>query len=328
MQTREWSYASAPAEPQPPKVTGHWDFTGGLVATVGRDLEFFSPLAESQTRFGTTADFGIAPIGGVVAEVMSVPPDQSRDIGYRMFHGIPPNGGGTRVNQYTLIMDVMICVFWPGFAGVIQVDSTGNTGDADIFWRRSDSNIGQGNGGYGGLGAITSDTWHRVALAVDLAANPRVVTKFVDGIKQEDWIQQSLDQARRALLEPCILFTDGDDGEQHCWYVNAVQIRDGKMSDAELVELGGPTPDGIEVPGLVQFAITKVERDPVSGDVTIEWNSRPGQAYIIQSSTDFGDPWVELDDSYPSQGTTTRFTRRGGDIEAPEGRYFLRVGSE
>ena len=73
VQTREWSYVSAPAEPQPPRVTGHWDFTGGLEATVGQDLEFFSNLAEQQTQFGTTEDFGVSSIGGEVAEVMAVP---------------------------------------------------------------------------------------------------------------------------------------------------------------------------------------------------------------------------------------------------------------
>jgi hypothetical protein len=240
------------------KVTGQWDFDADLSATSGSDMEFLTAAVEAKSSFGTTASFGIANIDGEVANVMSVPAPgdldggaEGRDIGYVMYHGMDPNGGGTRVNQYTLIMDVLI-VDGGGAAGMIQIDSPRpgadgvipNTGDSDYFWQGG--NMGQGGGGYNGDGSFTPDEWHRAVFAVDLAADPRLVTKYLDGVKQDDWKQNSIDQARRALLDDyAILFTDGDQDEQRAWFVNSVQIREGKMSDVEIELLGGPKAEGI-----------------------------------------------------------------------------------
>src|SRR5690606_26116243 len=129
--------------------------------------------------------------------------DLSNQIGYIMRHGIEPNGGGTRVNQYTLIYDVAIAAEGPGAAGMIQIDDLNNQNDGDLFWQGN--NFGQGGGGYEGTGIFTPMEWHRVSIAVDLAATPPVITKFVDGIKQDDWNTDTVD-GRRALQEFAILF--------------------------------------------------------------------------------------------------------------------------
>ena len=144
---------------------------------------------------------------------MYVPGDTgegSRNIGYIMEHLIPPNGGGTRVNQYTLIMDVLVGTTGAGAASILQVNSLDNTEDGDLFWQGS--NFGQGGGdGYAGTGAFIPGVWHRVAIAFDEAANPPVATKYVDGIKQDDWMDnQALDHDRRALKPTAILFAAGD----------------------------------------------------------------------------------------------------------------------
>src|SRR5437868_9149275 len=117
---------------------------------------------------------------------MKVPGDLSNKIGYKMFHGIAPNGGGTKVNQYTLIYDVMIAPTGPGAASMIQIDDLNNTSDGDLFWQGN--NFGQGANGYNGTSIFTPDSWHRVVISVDLTTNPGVISKFVDGVKQDDWI--------------------------------------------------------------------------------------------------------------------------------------------
>ncbi|HIG29648.1 MAG TPA: hypothetical protein EYQ50_18360 [Verrucomicrobiales bacterium] len=245
--TREWDFTIKTDTGRRTIATGQWDFNNpdnGLGATIGRDLEFIGGaggLAETDTIFDTTTSLGIADINGEPANVMVVPDMNSRNIGYIMHHGIAPNGGGTKVNQYTFIMDVMVEA--GGAAGFMQIDSLENTNDSDYFWQGS--NFGQGGGGYAGQGTFTPDEWHRVTLSVDLAASPPLIVKYVDGIKQDEWVQQSLDQNRRALKEFSILFTDGDQDEQNLWYVNSVQIRDGKLTDAEIVQLGGPSAGGI-----------------------------------------------------------------------------------
>jgi hypothetical protein len=246
--TATWSFAIVVAGGSATQVAGQWDFdSGDLRATVGQALQFLdgaAGLTATGTRFGTTADLGLAPIGGEVAKVMEVPGDVRREIGYVMTHGIAPNGGGTRVNQYTLIMDLLVDTTGPGAASLWQVSSAGNTDDGDLFWQGN--NFGQGTGGYNGRGTFTAGTWHRVVAAYDMAANPPVVTKYVDGIKQDDWTaNQGLDNPRRALLPTAVLFGDGDQDERRKMWVNSVQIRAGKLSDAEAAWLGGPAAAGI-----------------------------------------------------------------------------------
>ena len=175
---------------------------------------------------------------------MNVPGDLDRNIGYVMEHLISPNGGGTLVNQYTLIMDVLVADQpSPGAAAMLQISSLDNTDDGDLFWQGG--NFGQGTDGYIGTGIFTAGEWHRVVAAYDMAANPPVVVKYVDGIFQDNWTTgQSLDNPRRALQPKAILFADGDQDERREWWVNAVQIRAGRLSNAEIESLGGPSADG------------------------------------------------------------------------------------
>ena len=75
---------------------------------------------------------------------------------------------GRRWIRYTLIYDVLLDSVGPGAASMIQIDEPNNTSDGDLFWQGN--NFGQGGGGYVGTGIFTPLEWHRVALAVDLAA--------------------------------------------------------------------------------------------------------------------------------------------------------------
>ena len=252
---RTWDFEISPGEGVT-TVTGQWDFDNGdLVASTGRDMEFLRDALGDTTEFGTTTELDVPDINGEPANVMFVPkPDgNGKDVGYVMYHGIAPNGGGTRVNQYTLLMDVMVAPDASGAGGIIQIDSPRpgadgtipNSGDGDFFWQNG--KIGQGGGGYHGFPEgekIEAGEWYRMVFAVDLAADPPVVTKYANGIKLIDWEQNSIDQPRRALLKDyAILFADNGD-ENVGWYANSVQIREGKMSDVEIESLGGPTAEG------------------------------------------------------------------------------------
>jgi hypothetical protein len=250
------SAGGIPVYVSPSNVSGQWDFdAGNLAATIGKALQYFdgtNGVTATGTKFGTTGegDFtGIPLINGQPAKIMYVPGDVVREIGYIMDHGIQPNGGGTRVNQYTLILDVMIGSTGPGAASILQISSLNNMDDGDLFWQGN--NFGQGNLGYIGTGAFTPAVWHRVAAAYNMAANPPVVTKYVDGIFQDDWTaNQSLDNARRALQPTAILFADGDvpnPDERREWWVNCIQIRSGALSKEEMQALGGPSAAGIPI---------------------------------------------------------------------------------
>ena len=168
-------------------------------------------------------------------------------------------------------MDVLLDTSGPGAASLIRISNTNLDAnvDGDLFWQGN--NFGQGGGGYNGTGIFTAGEWHRVIAAYDEAANPPVVTKFVDGVKQDDWTaNQGLDNARRALQPLAVLFCDNGDERRALW-VNSIQIRAGKLSDAEMVALGGPSADGIPVviTGVAMPPTLSVSRG--TGTVTIAW---------------------------------------------------------
>jgi hypothetical protein len=288
-----WAFGIATGGAGATQVSGQWDFLrGDLRATIGQDLEYLdgpNGLTASNTRFGTTTALGIADIGGVPAQVMFVPGDLDRSIGYIMKHGIAPNGGGTRVNRYTLIMDVYVGTTGPGAASLLQISSLNNTDDGDLFWQGN--NFGQGTDGYRGTGAFTAGEWHRVIAAYDMAADPPVVTKYVDGIKQDDWTaNQGLDNPRRALLPSAILFADGDQDERREMYVSSIQIRSGKLSDAEMVLLGGPSAGGIPL-ALPRSNVTgqwDFERGDLSATIGKPLRYLDGEEGLTKAGTAFG----------------------------------------
>jgi hypothetical protein len=178
----------------------------------------------------------------------------------------------------------MVAASGPGAASLLQISSITNTDDGDLFWQGN--NFGQGNGGYNGTSQFTPMEWHRVIAAYDMAATPPVVTKFVDGIKQDDWTaNHSLDNVRRALLPTAILFADGDQDERREMWVNSIQIRPGKLTDAQMQALGGPSAAGIplEIPPVPFPPLTISRNGP--NEVIVSW-PLDAQGFVLDQSTD------------------------------------------
>ena len=88
--------------------------------------------------------------------------------------------------------------------------------------------------------------------------------------------------------------------------------------------------------------ITAFDRDIVTGDIEITWESRPGQTFKVELSTNLrediddveGIEWAELDEAFPTGGAdnsgTTTFTYLGGGPgglpnSLTEARLFFRV---
>jgi len=238
--TNRWTFVVIKGS-QAAGITAQWDFDGGnLGATIGLALEYRGGPAGNTatgTQFGTTTSFGIPGIGGVPAKVMFTPPATNQTIGYLMRHGARPNGdvAATKVNQWTIIMDVFIPT--GGWHSFIQIDSLDNSNDGELF-----VNPGNGIGISGSYqGTIVRGQWHRVAFAVDMVQG--IISKFIDGVNVNDQTAGALN-GRWGLFPTALLFSD-EDGESQASYLNSVQIRNYKMSDAGIAALGGPTADGI-----------------------------------------------------------------------------------
>jgi hypothetical protein len=247
--TNNWAFTIVVAGATVPPVTGQWDFKGNIKATVGTDLQYFDGTngQTAQTvQFGTCSSFGIPLINGQDAQVMYRPgfPDNSAILshyGLTMTPNISPNGGGLKVNQYTIIYDMYYTSATLTFFNCQNTNMPEGT-DGSLFLQNG--TMGQGSGGYTmNHGAITPG-WHRLAFAVDLSQN--LITKWVDGVKAQDWVSSAngLDAARRSWQNTVILFGDndggttGDDNTANV-YISSIQVRSGKLGDAQMVLLGG-----------------------------------------------------------------------------------------
>jgi hypothetical protein len=211
-------------------VTGQWDFDNGdLSATVGSALQY-----RGDTQNGTS--FATMDIGGQPAKVMRFPAATAAQ-GYVMPHGAAANGGGTNINQYTLILDLM----FPAesdkkWRGLFQTNPN-NADDGDLF-----VNTGNGIGISGNYtGTIQSNTWHRVAFVVNAVAG--TLAKYIDGVKVGQQTIAGVD-GRFSLQSTALLLTD-EDNETATGFVNSIQFRNGLMTDTEIAALGGATAGGI-----------------------------------------------------------------------------------
>jgi hypothetical protein len=259
----------------PTVVTGQWDFNGNLDATVGTALQYLGDTA-------SITSFQDATIGGKPAKVMSFGA-ATKAQGYIMTHGAAPNGGGTKLNQYTLIMDVMFPASSDAkWRGLFQTDPS-NASDGDLFVNKANG-IGI-SGQY--QGKVVADTWHRLAFAFNL--NDKTVSKYIDGVlANKQTLGEGFD-ARWALQPTALLFTD-EDGETSGGLVNSVQIRNGTLGDAEIAALGGATADGI--PGAAASGLKIGGITASGGNVVITWAG--GAGIKLQSAATLGGAWTDV----------------------------------
>lgn len=226
-------------------LVGQWDFDSGLNATVGTAMDYFDGpggATQTNTAFKKTSGFNLPsvvptdaagnPTGAAVdAGVMSFPA-AAQTMGYVVTHGIAANGGGSYVNQYTLVMDLL----WPQasqgtWRGLFQTNTT-NSNDGDFFIN-PDNGIGI-SGQY--HGTILAETWQRVAVSFDLTTS--TMNKFVNGVLvNSQTLSQGVD-GRWALDPTFLLFTD-EDGETAAGFVDKVMLYDGALSAKEVESLGG-----------------------------------------------------------------------------------------
>lgn len=214
---------------------GQWDFNGGdLAASVGRDLAYRGNTADATTF--QTQDIDGAP-GGTMGF-----PRAAQSQGYRLFHNAGGNGGGTRLNQYTFVADVMFPASSDRrWRALLQTDPA-NGQDAEFYVGTSNGLWITGDGGEHGQNLVTPDVWHRLAFVVDV--NAGTVGKFVDGVLvHRHAISGTIDNAF-SLGTESLLFTE-DSNETAAGFVNSVQLYSRRLADTEIQELGSPTAEGL-----------------------------------------------------------------------------------
>lgn len=245
---------------------GQWDFNqSNLVASVGADLSYRdgdAGLTAAGTRFGTTTSFGLPAIAGAPAGVMRFPAsDLSFGMGYNLTAPFSANGGGSLVNNYTLLLDVL----FPAASAnkvrpILDTDQQFLTVEADLIVDSSNG-IGGVPGPY--HGTIQPNTWYRLAFVVDGAA--RELRKYINGV--EVGIQPIATVDSKFAMTPGgwhYLFANSTAATAAEGYVNSLQLRDVALNAGQVNALGGPTAAGIPqvIPAVPSFVQT---RTPGSG---------------------------------------------------------------
>jgi hypothetical protein len=156
-------------------------------------------------------------------------------------HGLAPNGGGAKVNEWTLLIDFS---FPPsslsdppsGYNDLFQTNPT-DADDAD--WTiNSSGGIGIGAVGYSSAHGYTTkgNTWYRMIVVVDNGTRHDL---YVDGVEIFKGTQQGLD-GRFSLAETILLFCAGNNQDRDDAPINVstVAFWDTPLGAGDILTLG------------------------------------------------------------------------------------------
>ncbi len=233
----------------PASLSGRWTFdnTSDLLhATVGNDLVL--------TGTHTVVPGPVAGDGAVAIDAGSY---------YTCTHGIPANGGGSLVNEYSIMFDVMIedpteyhCFF--------QTNQS-NSNDGDMFFN-TNSQIGISATGYSGFSARAKQ-WYRVVITVDNGSSLRY---YVDGKLVLDGTSQTVDGTYS--LDPTLLFFADDNGEDNLINVAQVAIFNTSLTASLVSGLGG-----FHASNICPYLQT-----PTPSSMYVSWNSYESSSTIVE----------------------------------------------
>jgi len=149
---------------------------------------------------------------------------------YKMTHQIVANGGGSKVNEYTILIDFKVesTSVWHSF---FQANPNNND-DGDCFVNTT-GNIGVGATGYSGY-SIKPNEWYRLVLSIK---NGTQYKYYLDGQLLLNGILQEIDG--RFALNSVLLMLADEDGEDNNIYVSQIAIWDHSLAQNEVSSLGG-----------------------------------------------------------------------------------------
>lgn len=155
---------------------------------------------------------------------------------YKCYHGIPANGGGDSVNQYTLMFDFKVLSLdrWHCF---FQTDST-NSNDGECFIKHyGDSipgTIGVGFTGYSS-DSILPETWYRLVISVNLG---NYYNYYLNGVLLHTGDTDDIAIDDRFALTPEILFFADNNQEDDTIDIGSIAIFDTCLTPTQIAQLG------------------------------------------------------------------------------------------
>ena len=298
--------ATLTVTPLPPAVTGVWHFADLTTSEGVGSIEFASPETGTATVFGNTDGTTVPHIGGQSATYMRVPAFTAAADGYNLTMPTTPYGGGSYINRYTMIWDILVPspLNWTPLFN----SNPGNGNDAD-FYITDTGTLGIGALGYSPADSFQADRWHRVAFVANLGAGR--ATYYVDGVPVLQRTEASLLDGRFALYSgndagPDVrLFNEPSGTYTHELLISSFRFTDRALTAAEIGTLGGPSAAGIPS-GIVPEIRLSVSR--TGNTLTISWTG-PGQ-FQVKKATSLTNPnWQDF--GAPTTQTSTTDTIDG-----------------
>lgn len=190
------------------------------------------------------------------------------------------NGGGNKVNIYTLMFDIKISSVGPWYS-MLQTGTTASSDDGDIFIDPS-GKVGIGAAGYS-TKTILPDQWSRIVFVCNNNTTSGVWNIYIDGKQYVNLKGQGID-GRFSLpinSNPFYFFAD-DDNENSSLTCSAIAIWDRALSETEVATLGG-----YYVAPAVTYPIKPFLQTPTSSSIYISWLSSQttGSKVIYGSSS-------------------------------------------
>lgn len=205
---------------------------------------------------------------------------------YKIKHGIKANGGGSYVNQYSLMFDIALPdhTTWKALFNA----NSSNSNDAECFIKPQ-GNIGLGATGYTEY-ALMKDEWYRVVVTVGLGSTHRY---YIDGQLAKEGEIQGVDGGF-SLDDILLLFADND-GEDGLLKVAEVAMWDCVLTADEVANLDGY---GHDIPAVeVKTEVIPYLQQPDENSMVISWHDIDVQPQSVVYGVD-----ANLGSTQASQG--------------------------
>jgi hypothetical protein len=174
-------------------------------------------------------------------------------------------------------------------------------------------------------GAVAADTWTHIAFS---GTNSGTYSFYINGVATGSGAAPA-NFLNDQNGSPLYLGSRGDLFTTLTGGLDDVALFSGELPASQIIDIMGGNFSNFGI-GSSELKITAISVDgpPVNPSVTLTFNSRPGRNYKVEASADLKDAgtpggWIELDDSYPSQGETTTYVDTQFAGSAP--RVFYRV---
>jgi hypothetical protein len=208
------SFTLQPIVPvEPPPAAGRWLF----------DDDADLPKAQTGQPL-VPSGAGFTSINGPAAGNKAV--RVSKGSYYKLEHGFAANGGGSRVNEYTLMIDLRAPSIGQWYS--LFQTNLNNNDDADCFINLS-GQIGVADSGYS-TESITSNAWYRVVIVAQLGEKYRI---YLNGQRIVDNVTLSIDSRFSWSPQGVLLFAD-ENGEDNTFDVAEIAVWNKALTSAEV----------------------------------------------------------------------------------------------